>query len=207
MILAYDGRGESGCDRYLPAHSRRHLIHADLAHGLAERPLVAERVAHDAVAVTPELVGQRRHHLGAGVDCPLEGGLDVGHLKVDRHRRAAECLRRRRLPVGVLGEVVVEHHHRTVDVEGGMHQPAVGMGHAAVLGGAECLDVEVDGRGGIIDDQTGRQKRLNVDRHGGLLSRGGCASVPTVLARESHRELGIWSQPSTESGLRGPGPT
>ena len=42
--------------------------------GCRQRPVVAERVAHHAVAVTPELVLQRHDHGGAGVDRLLERG-------------------------------------------------------------------------------------------------------------------------------------
>ena len=45
---------------------------ADLAHRLPQRPVVAERVADDAVAVAPELVLQRRDDGRARVERPLE---------------------------------------------------------------------------------------------------------------------------------------
>ena len=60
------------------AGKRGNLLHAHLAHRLTQRPVVVERIGDDAVAVAPELVLERGDHGGAGVECPLELGIDVG---------------------------------------------------------------------------------------------------------------------------------
>ena len=62
--------GRPGLTRLL-ADRRRDLVHADLAHGLAQRPVMTERIGNHAVAVAPELVLERRDHAGAGVERPL----------------------------------------------------------------------------------------------------------------------------------------
>ena len=95
-----------------------------------------------------------------------------------------------------VGEVVVEHHHRAVDVQRRVDQLAVGVRHPAVFGGAERLDVEVDGGGGVVDDEVGGQGRLNFDRHGGLLSTAGGHYVPTVRRAESHRDAQTTENPA-----------
>ena len=121
----------------------------------------------DAVAIAPELILQRSDHGCSGIQRALELGVDVlGVLQVDGDRRAAERLRRHRLAVAHLGEVVVEHHQSAVDVQGGVDQPAVGPGNAAALGGTEGLDVEVDGRGGVVDDEVGCYEELGLVWHG-----------------------------------------
>ena len=91
--------------------------------------MVAERIGDYAVAVAPELVLERGDHSGAGVERPLELGIDVGHRQMDGDRSSAQRRRGHRLSAGHLREVVVEQHGEAVDAQCGVDQLAVGTGH------------------------------------------------------------------------------
>ena len=197
---------------------RGDLVHADLAHGLTQRPVVAERIGDHAVAVAPELVVERGDHGGAGVECPLELGIDVGHRQVDGDRSAAQRRRGHRLSAGHLREVVVEHHGEAVDAQRGVDQLAVGTGHSADFLRVKSLDVEVDRRGGVVDDKVRGQCGFDGDCHVASLvsvrvrpfdsGRDAISSLPTDTDAVSRRQAVRTSfQPSTDSGLRGSGPT
>ena len=56
----------------LLTHGGGDLLGADLAHRLAHRPLMAERILQDAVPIAPELVLERHHDSGTGIDSLLE---------------------------------------------------------------------------------------------------------------------------------------
>src|ERR1700754_7365 len=105
---------------------------------------MAEGVLYYAVPVAPELVFERMDHGGARVDGLLELRVDIGDNEVNGHRRTAERLGCRRLAPTHFREVVVEHHRRPVDPEGGVDQLAVRTGHPAMLDRAERLHVEID---------------------------------------------------------------
>jgi hypothetical protein len=60
---------------------------------------------------------------------------------------------RRRLAVVVLGKIVGHQHRAAVDRDGGVHQLAAGARNPAQLNRIECIDVEVDGRGGVGDGE------------------------------------------------------
>ena len=64
----------------------------------------------------------------------------------------------------MLGEIVVQHQRGAVDLQMGMHQPAVVRGMAHQLLGAERSLVEVDRLGGaaIADGEMGRQPALGL---------------------------------------------
>jgi ferredoxin--NADP+ reductase len=44
-------------------------------------------------------------------------------------------------------------------------QPAVGTGYAPQFDGVEGFDVEVDGRGGVVNDEVRGQCGFDGDRH------------------------------------------
>ena len=82
---------------------------------------------------------------------------DICAVQVDGDRRATERGRRRRLAVVVLGKSSLSNTGDAVDRHAGMHQLAVRSGHPHFFGGIERLDVEVDGRGRVVDDEVWRR--------------------------------------------------
>src|SRR6185312_3081998 len=107
--------------------------------------------------------------------------------QVDGHRRATEGFRRAGLAAVVLGEVVVEHDCRAVDLHGRVYELAVRARNTAQLNAVERLDVEVDGCGGVVDDQVRQDSGSDFDRHGDLLLIGIGVSVPTGRVGPIHR--------------------
>src|SRR6516162_7895619 len=71
-----------------------HLVRRYVFFVSRDRPGVAEGIYHLAVAVAPEHVHERHLNLGAGGDGLLEERVDVLHVEMDGHRRAAELLGR-----------------------------------------------------------------------------------------------------------------
>src|SRR5438046_2646886 len=98
-------------------------------------PGEAEGILHVAVAVAPELIGQRKDDRAAGGYGFLEAGVDVRHVQAQHDRpiplggrRAAE-----------LREMVGEHEHGIADLDCGVHQLAARSRGPADLGCAERL--------------------------------------------------------------------
>src|SRR5205085_210247 len=101
-------------------------------------PAMPERVHELAVALAPDLVGERLADDRAGLDRTVPGGVDVADLQVQDDRRALERLRR---DDAELGELVGEHHLRVAEPELDLHETAVGYGDPAALLRAERLGV------------------------------------------------------------------
>src|SRR5688572_11735870 len=78
------------------ASCRRHRACRRFGELLCDRrahwPDVPEGVAQLAVAVAPEHVLQRHHHLRTGIDGALEGRIDLGDMEMDGDGRAAKSL-------------------------------------------------------------------------------------------------------------------
>ena len=89
-----------------------------------ERPLVAEGVGHDAVAVAPEHVLRGHEDRGAGVRGALDRGVAVFNIVMDRDRSAGQRLGRRRLAAAEFGKVVDKKHDAAADPNGRVHDPA-----------------------------------------------------------------------------------
>ena len=102
---------------------------------------MAERVAQRAVALAPGLVLDLQHRLGAGRHRAGDGGVDVRHLQVDRHRRSPEPGRPDHAEVR---ELVADHHRRAVDPQAGVDDLAVRRLQARQLLRPECALVEAD---------------------------------------------------------------
>ncbi len=156
----------------LTVHRGGEVLVADLFDRLAERPVMTERVRDNAVAVTPELVVERHDHAGAGFERTGELLVDVGHREMNGDRGSTQGHRGSRLPAGHLREVIGEHHREAVDAYSGVHQLAVGAGYSADLDRAKSLDVEVDRRRGVVDDEMRGQCGFDGDCHQGLLGVG-----------------------------------
>src|SRR2546422_11710593 len=56
-----------------------------------QRPLVAGGIRDLRDAVAPEHIGHRLHRLGPRVERPLEGRVDVGHVRSEERRVGKEC--------------------------------------------------------------------------------------------------------------------
>ena len=105
--------------------------------------MMPERILELAVAVAPELVGQFDHHARAGIDRAVPPGVGILDLQVQHHADRIGQVR----TAMMFGKMVVHHQGRTIDLQMGMHQPAIVGGMAHQFLGAERLLVEVDGFG------------------------------------------------------------
>src|SRR3954468_20323937 len=108
---------------------------------------MAERVLELAVAIAPELVGNRHGDLRAGLDRARDETVDVVDVQVNGDRRALERLRPERAP---LWHLIGQHYGRVSNAHGGMHELAIGPRHPRGLLRAESQLVEIDrlGRAG-----------------------------------------------------------
>ena len=126
-------------------HPGLHLVGGHFLDARAERPLVAERIGDHAVAVAPKHVGRRHHHLGPGVQGPLDGRVAVFDVMMQRNRGATQRGGRVRFPAAVFGKIVVQKEQAFADPHRGVHDPfAVGGGHAMQLFGPEGFFVKLD---------------------------------------------------------------
>src|SRR5580658_1242331 len=118
---------------------------ARLVLGRGQRPFMAERVAQPAVAIAPELIGERHGHRRPCSDRRIPDGVGMGEGQMQRHRRAAEAFWRAALAVVVFGEIVGKHERAaTGETQGGVHD----------LGAVGTL-VEVDRGGGAVHGKIG----------------------------------------------------
>lgn len=119
-----------------------------------DRPAMAERIHHLAVAVAPEHVRRRHGDLRARRHRLLDRGIHILHVQVQRHRRALERLGPQAAP---FGEVIHQHHHRIADADRGVHHFAAGSRQARQFLGVERLAVEGNRiRGAFAHDVRGQ---------------------------------------------------
>ncbi len=71
-----------------------HLFGSNVFDMLAQRPAMTERIGDLAVAIAPELIGQRHGYDGARLDRPIEHSVDIFRVQVQNDRTAAQGLRR-----------------------------------------------------------------------------------------------------------------
>jgi hypothetical protein len=114
---------------------------------------VTERILDLAVAVAPEHVRQRHDRLCARIHGLLPDRVGIVHIQVDEDRGAFQGQRAIAAPVG---KVVGQHDARVADADLGVHDLAAWAGHAADLGCAEGLFIEVQGIGRTRAHKVGR---------------------------------------------------
>ena len=112
-----------------------------------------EWIADDAIAVAPELVGERHDDLGPGRRCLLVETVDILGPEMNRHRRALERLGRMRAHVR---ELVVQIEARIAELHLGMQELAVRHGTAANFLGAKGLLVKLQRLRPAAHDQVRR---------------------------------------------------
>ena len=152
----------------------------------ADRPVVTERVLHQAPAVAPELVGKRLQHRGARADRAVPPLVGVLHGQVQRHRGGC----RRRRAAGMFREMIRHHHRGAVDLDLAVQDAlAVVGGHAEVLPAAERLRVERHRRGAVVHGEIRRHARSRVVALAGLLHVGLLGCVCRVLSCAHERSF------------------
>src|ERR1700722_10778092 len=96
----------------------RGLFQLLLAQGslrLPDGPLMPKRIGELTIAVAPELVSQRHRHSHPTRNRPLPEAIHICHLQMNRHRRPAERLWRRRLASPHLREIIRKHDASIAD--------------------------------------------------------------------------------------------
>src|SRR5690606_38102836 len=139
-------------------HAAVHLVGRDVLDMGGHRPAVSPRVDEAAGAVAVEPQAHRLDLTGAQLHGGDEGGVGVGDVDVQAHRSAADGLR---IEEADLGGRVAEHEHGPADHQLAVCYPAIRPGQPHALGGAEDPLVELDGLGGAVDGQPGRQRRVS----------------------------------------------
>src|SRR5712692_11046807 len=91
-----------------------------------DMPLVPERILEAAEPVAVELVCHRTYLPCAGTDRLLEHRVDVLDIEHDAYRRAADRLRTARVH---LRKLVGEHDPGITDLDLGVPDPSIGLGH------------------------------------------------------------------------------
>src|SRR5712671_3966811 len=109
-------------------------------------------VEEGAGAVAVELFLHRAEDLAAGVDGPLEPGIDVLDVETEPGARSSEGLR---APEAALRRLLAQHDARVADLDLGVGDRPVGHRIAGQLLGAKGFLVELERGGGALDDEVG----------------------------------------------------
>src|SRR5215204_4299052 len=128
-----------------------HLLGGNVLDVRRHAPPMPEGVLELTRPIAVELVLDRTQLLRACFHRDVEGLVDVLDVHTEGDGRAADLLR---ADDAHLGELVREHDHGIADLELGVADLAVRRGHAHALGGAEHLDIEVDGLCRAVDREV-----------------------------------------------------
>jgi beta-aspartyl-peptidase (threonine type) len=152
-----------------------HFFLADILDMGAEHPLVAERVDDRADAIAPELVLDGLDHLGAGLHRAIDRCVCIGHVDHEAAGGAAARFRTQRIPGR---HFVRQHEARVADLDLRVAD-LVAHRQAKGLFRTECVAIELQGLGGVVDDDRRRDAVVTagdgIDCHGNA-SDGGSAA-------------------------------
>src|SRR5687767_394425 len=118
---------------------------------LCQPPLVAGGIFDASPAISPELICQWLHDLGAGIHRPLPERIDVVLVDVQVHRGAAYGPG---APPPRPFHLIAQHDHRITDLDDGVHDRPVRGSKPVGLLGSNRLLVELDCLRPIGDDET-----------------------------------------------------
>ena len=132
------------------------LLFAQVLFMRRDRPLMAERIFGQAVAVAPELVGQRHLHRAARLECAVKSSVGILDVKVKSDAGAAARFRRKT----AWRKFTAQHEHGITDFQLGVHDRfAVGCHEPADFLRAESLLVKLNGLRPILDNDV-RSERV-----------------------------------------------
>jgi len=105
-----------------------HFIFGELFLASGDAPGMSKRIGKGAVAVAPELVGDRHGFFSTGGDCLFEGGVHIGDIEIKSGRSSAEALWR--LGIAWILHLVGEEDDGVANLQLGVTDFAVGHSHA-----------------------------------------------------------------------------